>query len=124
MGARVKTITVPVARGSLLLNILAVAAIVALEVRLYPAAASAVDRLLGGDGSPGSSIGYFRDLYVLPAGIVFTALAITSLAFAARRGQGVFYRVVIGSWLLNLIAIFISSLWYFQTIRAAGEYRG
>lgn len=114
----------PVARGALLVHLLAVVVVVALEIWFYPVVSTATDGLLGGEGGPGSSIGYFRDHYVFPAGIVFAALAIASLGLAARRGRGFFHRVAVGLWLLNLAAIFASSIWYFHTIRAAGGYRG
>jgi hypothetical protein len=69
-------------------------------------------------------MGYFRDHYVLPAGIAFAVLAVTGLSLAASRSHKSLHRASVAVWIANLAAILLSSIWYFQVIRAAGSYRG
>jgi len=94
-----------------------------LEVYYYPALATAVDGLMGGTDGPGSSIGYFRDFYVLPAGIALGLVAAVLLGLAAKRSRSVLHRAAVIVWIVNLIALVTSSVWYFHAIRAASNYR-
>ncbi len=90
----------------------------------YPALATAIDGLMGGTDGPGSSIGYFRDFYVLPAGIALGIGAAVVLGLAAKRSHSALHRAVFTVWIFNLIAFVTSSVWYFHAIHAAGSYRG
>ena len=90
----------------------------------YPALATAVDGLLGGTDGPGSSIGYFRDFYVLPAGIALGRVAAVVLGLAAKRSPSALHRAAFTGWIVNLIVFVASSVWYFHAIHAASNYRG
>ena len=111
-------------RRCLLINLSILAATIALEIHFYPALATIVDGLFGGQTGPGSSMGYFRDHYVLPAGIGFAVLAMTGLSLAASRSHKSLHWASVVVFIANLAAILLSSNWYFHTTRAAAGYRG
>ncbi len=69
-------------------------------------------------------MGYFRYFYVLPAGLAFGAFAGFGLVLMARRGRRSLDRAAVAVWVLNLAALVVSSIWYFHSIREAGNYRG
>jgi hypothetical protein len=112
------------ARRCLLIHLCILVAAIALEIHFYPSLATFVDGLFGGQGGPGSSMGYFRDHYVLPAGFAFAVLAITGLSLAASRSHKSLHRASVIVCIANLAAILVSSTWYFYTTRAAAGYRG
>jgi hypothetical protein len=106
------------------LHIAALIAIVGAQVWLYPALATAIFGMTGGTTGPGSSMGYFRDHYVLAAAILFVLAAATAFGLAARVGAPVLRRVVIVGWILNIVALVGSSLWYFHAVQAAAGAGG
>jgi len=112
------------ARRYLLFHLLVLIAAIALEIRFYPTAASAIDGVLGGGGGEDGALGYFRDHYVMPAGVALMVLAIAGLSVAAARSDRALHRLAVVFWVVNLIALFLSSVWYFHAVRAASNYRG
>ncbi len=104
--------------GSLLLVALTLAS------TYYPALATLAYGILGDEVAPGSSMGYFRDHYVLPGSIVLAACSLAALAIAASRSHTALHRVVIAAWTLIAAALLGSSIWYFRTLHAASSYRG
>jgi hypothetical protein len=109
-------------RGFVVVHLQALTVVTILEVIFYPSIAETIHGLVGGQGGAGSSIGYFRDTYVLGGAIVFVAAAsllLWVLARANRPGIGATM-----AWALNVVMLVASSLWYFHAIRAASDYRG
>ncbi len=71
-----------------------------------------------------SALGYFRDHYVVPGGVVLIAMTIVGLTLAARRSDSALLRAAISLWVVNLAALVLSSVWYFHAVRAASRYGG
>lgn len=111
-------------RRRFLLHILFLIGAILLEIRSYPIIASEVDGLFGGGGGMDSALGYFRDHYVAPGGVALIAFAVAGMSFAARRGYRTLHRAAIAFWVVNLAALFLSSVWYFHSVRAASNYGG
>jgi|KBSMisStandDraft_5_1062788.scaffolds.fasta_scaffold1358886_1 hypothetical protein len=107
-------------RGVIHLLILTIATIA--EVVYYPNIAEAINDLVGGQGSAGSSIGYFRATYVLTGAVGFLLVAGLLLWASARSNRT--RAAAILAWIFNATLLIGSSLWYFHAVRAASEYRG
>jgi hypothetical protein len=97
--------------------------VTALCVVVYPALAVRVDALVGGRGGSGSSLGYYRDLYVLPAALSFIVVSAAGTTLAARRGRRSLLIVAAGAWLLLLIGLVASVEWYYGAVRSASGLR-
>lgn len=104
-------------------NVIALIVVTVLEVVFYPYIAEGIYRLVGGKGGAGSSIGYFRDVYVAGAAAAFLLILIVG-AWAASRAGRLGSKTLIGAWIANAGLLIASALWYFHAIRAASEYRG
>ena len=104
-------------------NTLALFAATALSVAVYPELAIQIDAWIGGSGGSGSSLGYYRDFYVLPGALTFLVLTGVALAFGARRGRRSLVVVAVAAWLVLLTAVVVSVEWYYRAVRAASELR-
>ena len=103
------------------LHLVALWLAICLEVAYFPAVATTLYNLAGGAGGPGSSIGFFRDRYVLPWGIGL-GVALTLALLVCARNTRVYRRVWFLAWLVDFVAVTASSAWYFRVIRAAGSF--
>jgi hypothetical protein len=104
-------------------NTLALFMVTALSVVTYPELAIRIDALIGGRDGSGSSLSYFRDLYVLPGALVFLALSGVAFALAARRGRTALLVVAGVAWCVLLAGLVGSVEWYYRAVRAASELR-
>jgi hypothetical protein len=104
---------------SIISNTVALFGATALSVLAYPELAIRIDQLVGGRDGSGSSLGYFRDFYLLPAALVFLLLCSVAFSLAARRGRRALLTVVVMAWLILLAALVGSVEWYYSTVRAA-----
>jgi len=94
-----------------------------LEVIYYPDIATTIYSLFGGHGGPGSSIGYFRDIYVLAGAVGFALLAGIAL-WTTRKSHWHSRLATILAWVTNLTFLTASVLWYFHSIGTASRYGG
>ena len=97
-----------------------------LSVALYPELAIRVEALVrdrDGSASSASSLGYYRDFYVLPAALSFVIVSAAGIALAARRGRRVLRIVAAAAWIVLLAGIIGSVAWYFSAVRGASGLR-
>ena len=113
----------PVSGGFVLMTMLPLFAATASCVLAYPELAIHVDQFIGGRGGSGSSLGYFRDFYVLPGALTFLLVSAAALAFSARRGRRAVLAGGAIAWIVLLIALVGSVEWYYRAVRAASELR-
>src|SRR4051812_4893674 len=102
---------------------LALFAATALSVIYYPELAIRIDELIGGAGGSGSSLGYFRNFYVLPGALVFLLVSSVTVSLAARRGQRTLLAAAVLAWAVLLIGVVGSVEWYYSSVRAASELK-
>jgi hypothetical protein len=95
----------------------------ALSVIYYPPLAIRIDELIGGAGGSGSSLGYFRNFYVLPGALVFLVVSGVVLSLAARRGHRALLATTVAVWSVLLVGLLGSVEWYYHAVRAASELR-
>ena len=95
--------------------------VVVLEFFYYPEAATFINDLIGNRAAPGSSMGYFRTYYVLPASAVFLLLSLLLVGGAAAKGHRTLHAAVVVLTLVNIVALSSSALWYFRTIEGAAS---
>jgi len=93
------------------------------EVVFYPFLAEWAHDLFGGQEAAGSSIGYFRDFYVAPGAVVFLVAFLFTAWLTSRTGRWL-VPALIGAWILNVVLLFASSLWYFHAIHRAMQNNG
>ncbi len=101
---------------------LCVAALIALalvEFTAYPILSWQINRAIGDGQAAGSSMGYFRDIYVGRGVLVFGLISIVGLALAATEGHRVLHAVFVALLVLNATLLVSSSLWYYRGIAAA-----
>lgn len=89
----------------------------------YPDLAIRINAWLGGPRGSGSSLGYVRDFYVLPAALVFLLLAAVALSLAARRGRRSVGITAMVAWLVLIASLVGSVEWYFAAVKEASELR-
>jgi hypothetical protein len=95
-------------------------------VALYPDVAIRVHALVresGRSAGSASSLGYYRDFYVLPAALSFVIVSGAGIALAARRGRRVVRIVAAAAWIALLAGIVGSVEWYFSAVRGASGLR-
>jgi hypothetical protein len=93
------------------------------EVIWYPQLASFVSRTILKQGDAGSAILFYRDVYVLPAGVVLgIAVAVAAIAMWRRRRH--LSMVLWGALAVDLILVCFSVWLYLTTVAAAERYRG
>jgi hypothetical protein len=115
--------THPTMRGQAIAVFVSLVFATLLEVIYFPDLATAIYSLTGGEGGPGSSIGYFRDTYVLAGAIAFLLITGAIFWIVAGRSRRLRPTIVIAC-IVNMALLTASSLWYFHAVRAAGAYRG
>jgi len=104
-------------------NTLTLFAATALSVIYYPELAIRLEELIGGAGGSGSSLGYFRNFYVLPAALIFLLVSSVAISLAARRGQRALLATAVLAWAVLLGAVVGSVEWYYSSVRAASELK-
>ena len=95
----------------------------ALSVIYYPPLAIQIDELIGGVGGSGSSLGYFRNFYVLPGALVFLVVSGVVVSLSARRGNRALLAATFAVWGVFLVGLVGSVEWYYHAVRAASELK-
>lgn len=113
----------PARARSIVTSTLALFGATALSLIFYPELAIRIDELIGGAGGSGSSLGYFRNFYVLPGSLVFLAVNGVALSLAARRGHRALLVTTLVAWGVLLVGLVGSVEWYYRAVRAASELR-
>jgi hypothetical protein len=90
-----------------------------LIVTEYPDLSYAINKVIGDRQAPGSSMGYFRDVYVLRGVAAFLLLSLGVLALAAKAAHRSLHVAFVGLFGLGIVMVVWSSLWYFRSIAAA-----
>lgn len=85
----------------------------------YPGLSYAINKAIGDGQAPGSSMGYFRDVYVLRGVAVFLLLSLGILALTTKAGHRILHTAFVGLLILAFVLLVSSSLWYFRSIAAA-----
>jgi len=85
----------------------------------YPDLSYAVNRVIGDRQAPGSSMGYFRDVYVFRGIVVFLLVSLGMLAATAKASHSALHAAFVGLLILGILLLVFSSLWYFRSIAAA-----
>lgn len=89
------------------------------EVVFYPQIAGLVGGRLGYGPGPGSSIAFFRDVYVLPGGAILGALVTVSWFPLKKRTRTVLWT----AWVANVFLLSLSLFSYFWIVGTAGRLR-
>jgi|SRR5690349_5006741 len=111
------------ARTSLVFNALALLAAALICVVSYPELAIRIDALIGGTNGSGSSLGYVRDVYILPGALIFLLLSGVALTLAARRGRRQLGITAFVAWLVLIASLVGSVEWYYSVVRKASTLR-
>jgi hypothetical protein len=106
-------------RRCLLLSFAALIVLGLVEFAVYPGLSWQINRTLGNGQPPGSSMGYFRDVYVGRGLLVFGLIAIAGLAVAAKRSDRALHIAFGALLLLNGVLLVSSALWYYRAIADA-----
>ena len=104
-------------------NALALIAAAAFCVVSYPELAIRIDGWIHGSSGSGSSLGYVRDVYILPGALIFLLLSGVALYLAARRGRRQFGVTALVAWLVLIVSLVGSVEWYFSIVRRASDLR-
>ena len=104
-------------------NALPLLAAAAFCVASYPELAIRIHAWIGGSSGSGSSLGYVRDVYILPGALVFLLLSGVALSLAARRGRRQFGVTAFAAWLVLIGSLVGSVEWYFSVVRRASDLR-
>lgn len=101
----------------------ALAVAVVAEVVWYRELASFVSRIVLRAGDSGSSIDFYRDIYVFRGGLAFAAVVAIAFVLVRREYGGRRRFLLYGAWAANLLLLGLSLWFFFGTGARAEQYR-
>ena len=110
-------------RGRAFWGFVALAIAVVAEVVWYPELATFVNSSMFHGGGAGSAVGFYRDVYVLPAAVAFAAGVVIGMMLVRRKHAERIHLLLYGAWAVNLLFLAFSLWFYLRGVATAGDYK-